>query len=174
MYGELPPRLRIAVARQRQEPALDQLQLLPLSLTPKQRLLAQKALAAASAPALLQVGQLLSEAAYAEGKEEEGWWGVPAPPKCGPFCYLLDEGASCGKGVLFSELVCMRAGGQVPLLRRQALARGQRAQLAGERSSTAWHGVQPTPITACPMQVLRMVAATRVAPACTSNGLSTC
>ncbi|PRW57335.1 Potassium channel AKT1 [Chlorella sorokiniana] len=92
MYGELPPRLRVAVARQRQEPALDQLHLLPPSLAPKQRLMAQKALAAASAPALLQAGQLLSEASYDPAPEEAGWWGVAPPPKTGPFCYLLDEG----------------------------------------------------------------------------------
>ena len=94
MYFELTPRLRVAVARQRQEAALDQLHLLPPTLAPKQRLLAQKALAAASVPALLQAGQLLSEATYEVGPAEEaGWWGVAPPPSAGPFCYLLDEGA---------------------------------------------------------------------------------
>lgn len=93
MYFELTPRLRVAVARQRQEAALDQLHLLPPTLAPKQRLLAQKALAAASVPALLQAGQLLSEASYEGGvAEEPGWWGVAQPPSAGPFCYLLDEG----------------------------------------------------------------------------------
>lgn len=112
MFGELPPRLRVAVARQRQEQAIDQLQLLPPNLTAKQQLLARKAVAAASAPAMLQAGQLLSEAAYEEVTDAVAglWAGMPAPLKQGPFCYLLDEGAEGWWGGAFAQLVCMGAG----------------------------------------------------------------
>lgn len=91
LYGELPRRLQVAVSKQRQAAALDELQLLPPGLSPRQRQVAQRILAAASVPVWLRAGQQLHEAACDPGGDDMVWEQIGSLD--GPTCYLLDEGA---------------------------------------------------------------------------------